>query len=63
MCSGAGTAESSRAVLQNIVQKFPLPGVEKTMDIQTVALWDSWVNIKNNNKSVGPLININRNGI
>ncbi len=41
MCSGAGTAESSRAVLQRIVESFPLPGCTREMDIQTVALWES----------------------
>ena len=41
MCSGAGTAECSRAVLQKIVQDFPLQGCQRQMDVRTVALWDS----------------------
>ena len=41
MCSGAGTAESARAVLQKVVMKHPPPNCELEMDIRTVALWDS----------------------
>ena len=41
MCSGAGTAESARAVLQKIVMKYPPPNCKLEMDIRTVALWDS----------------------
>ncbi|CAK8995798.1 unnamed protein product [Durusdinium trenchii] len=40
MCSGAGTAESSRAVIESIVQKYPLPHSDLEMNIQTVALWE-----------------------
>ena len=44
MCSGAGTAESARAVLQKLVHSYPISGLE--MDIKTVALWESLVTIK-----------------
>ena len=43
MCSGVGTAESSRAVLQKIVNSAPCPSHPFTMNIQTVALWESQV--------------------
>ena len=41
MCTGSGTAECSRAVVQRLVHEFPLAGSTVSMDIRTVAMWDS----------------------
>ena len=41
MCTGAGTAESSRAVLQSVINKYPLPGCHLEMDFRTVAIWET----------------------
>ena len=41
MCTGSGTAECSRAVLQRLVHEYPLAGSSVSMDIRTVAMWDS----------------------
>ena len=43
MCTGAGTAESSRAVLESVVNKYPPPGCNQQMDIRTVAIWETWL--------------------
>lgn len=39
-CTGCGTAEMSRTVLQKVVNESGK--VEFTMDIPTLACWDSW---------------------
>ncbi|CAE7355942.1 unnamed protein product, partial [Symbiodinium necroappetens] len=39
MCSGSGTAEAARSVVQAVVQKWPAPG-NVSMDIRTVAWWE-----------------------
>ena len=40
MCSGVGTAEAARAVLQHTVNSRPSTLYPMTMDVRTVALWE-----------------------